>query len=416
MTLPGEGSVTSGFVEAEDGREDDGPLFAWLPPEDRLWRHPSEVGASAAERAASAWRRPSGARVWTVALVAGVFGAILASGVGLATGMFVQRTVTVPVPLPVKDTSAATTTAAQEATPSWATVANEVAPSVVGITAGGQAGSGIVYTASQGTSYILTAADVVSGVRKVGIVWDDGTRQPGYVVGTDPVSGVAVVRVQGAGHPPATFGTAANLQIASGVLAVAGRNTGAASVAPGNLSGLDTELQAPDNYTLQGMMAVTGLTVPASADGGALVDQNAEVVGINTDLTSVDSSMQGVAFAVPIDTARDVANQLLAGRKPVDPWIGVQDATDVSPMTASERGISGGAMIGSVAPGSPAARAGLHAGDIVTAFDGQQVTSAGALISALATCRPDDHAHISYLDGPRLHRASLTVGQLSAAA
>lgn len=403
-------------MEAEDGREDDGPLFAWLPPEDRLWRHPSEVGASAAERAASVWRRSPGARVWTVALVAGVFGAILASGVGLATGLFVQHTVTVPVPLPARSTSAATTTSAQEPANSWPAIANEVAPSVVGITAGGQTASGVIYEAYQDSTYVITAADVVAGSRRVGILWDNGTRGRGYVVGADPASGVAVVRVAGAGHhPPAVFGTAANLQIASAVLAVAARSAGPASAA-GNLSLVGAELQTAGGYTLQGMMGISGLTVPASADGGALVDQGGEVVGITTDLTSVDSSMQGVAFAVPIDTAEHVAVQLLAGQKPADPWIGIQDATDVSTMTASQDGIAGGAEVGAVAPGSPAARAGLQAGDIVTAFDGEHVTSAGSLISLLAGCRPHDRTTISYLDGTRLHRARLTVGGLGAAA
>ncbi|MST34229.1 hypothetical protein GHK86_16055, partial [Acidimicrobiaceae bacterium USS-CC1] len=164
------------------------------------------------------------------------------------------------------------------------------------------------------------------------------------------------MRVAGAGHhPPAVFGTAANLQIASAVLAVAARSAGPASAA-GNLSLVGAELQTAGGYTLQGMMGISGLTVPASADGGALVDQGGEVVGITTDLTSVDSSMQGVAFAVPIDTAEHVAVQLLAGQKPADPWIGIQDATDVSTMTASQDGIAGGAEVGAVAPGSPAAR------------------------------------------------------------
>ncbi len=395
-------------MEAEEGRDDDGPLFAWLPPEDRLWRHPSEVGSHGATRSALAWRRNRGARLWSVAVVSGVLGAVLASGVGLATGLLVQRPVRIPYPVPSAGTSVATTVA-QQASYTWPAVANAVAPSLVGIRANGQNGSGIVYTATHGESYIVTAADVVSGTRTVRVVWDDGVGEIGHVVGTDPVSGIALVAAAGAGHPPAVFGSAANLQIASDVLAVAARSTGPVSVAPGNLSGLDAELQSPGGYTLQGMMAVGGLTVPSAADGGALVDQYGEVVGVVTDLTSVNSSMQGMGFAVPIDTAEHVAAQLLAGKVPTHPWIGVQNATDVSSLTASQLGIAGGAEVGSVAPGSPAARAGLRAGDIVTAFDGRQVSSAGALISLLASCRTPDHTRISFSSGRRRHRAPITV-------
>ncbi len=406
-------SVTSGDVEAEEGRDDEGPRWAWLPPEDRLWRHPSEIGATTAARAASAWRRSPTSHAWTAAIVAGVLGALLASGVGMATGIFVHQPVTVGVPVPSPDTTAATTTAAADPNGSWPAVANAVAPSLVGIDAGGQMGSGVVYTAFQDNTYILTSADVVSGAHKIAVVWEDGTRQRGSVVGSDPVSGIAVVRVAGAGHPTPVFGSAADLQIASGVLAVAARSTGPASVAPGNLSGLDTELQSPGGYTLQGMMAVSGLTVAPPADGGALVDRSGEVVGINTDLTSVDTNMQGVAFVVPIDTAERVASELIAGQKPTDPWIGVLDATDLSTTTSAQLRIAGGAAVGSVATHSPAARAGLRAGDIVTSFDGQQVTSAGQLIGILAAARPDQRTTVSYLDRGRLHRAPITVGNLS---
>lgn len=406
-------SVTSSGVEAEEGRDDEGPRWAWLPPEDRLWRHPSEIGPATVATSRSTWRRAPAGHTWTAVLAAGVIGALLASGLGMATGMFVRRPVPVRVPVPTPDTTAAATTSAANPNGGWPAVANAIAPSLVGIDTGGQMGTGVVYTAFQDNTYILTAADVVSGAHTVGVVWEDGTHQRGSVVGSDPVSGIAVLRVAGAGHPTPVFGSAADLQIASDVLAVAARSTGPASVAPGNLSGLDTELQSPGGYDLEGMLAITGLAVPPPADGGALVDRAGEVVGIDTDLTSVAASMQDVAFSVPIDTAERVATEIITGQKPTDPWIGVIDATDLSPTTAAQLHIAGGAAINSVATNSPAYRAGIRAGDIVTGFDGQQVTSAGQLVSALAAARTGERTTVSYMGRGHLHRSALTVERAS---
>ncbi len=409
---PEIGSVTSAVVEAEEGRDDEGPRWAWLPPEDRLWRHPSEVGATSSA-AASTWRRSSPGHAWTTALVAGVLGALLASGVGMAAGVFARHDVAVRVPVPTPGTSVAATTAAADPNGSWPAVANAVAPSLVGIEAGGQMGSGVVYTAFQDNTYVITSADVVGDGHQVGVVWENGAREKGHVVGADPATGIAVVEVAGAGHPTPVFGSAADLQIASGVLALGARSTGPASVAPGNLSGIDTSLQSPGGYTLQGMMAISGLTVSPPADGGALVDSAGEVVGIDTDLTSVDTSMQGLAFAVPIDTAERIAAEMVAGETPTDPWIGVSGATDLSTTTSAQLHVTGGAAVDAVSPGSPAARAGLRVGDIVTGFEGQQVVSAGALIAILASSRPGERTTLSYLDpNGRRQRAQLTVGAL----
>jgi putative serine protease PepD len=402
-------SVNSSDVEAEEGRDDEGPRWAWLPPEDRLWRHPSEIGPRPAAASGATWRRSTAGHSWTSVLAAGVIGALLASGVGMATGIFSHRPLPVRVPVPTPETTAAATTSAADPNGGWPAVANAIAPSLVGIDAGGQMGTGVVYTAFQDSTYILTASDVVSGDHSVDVVWEDGAHQRGSVVGSDPVSGIAVLSVAGAGHPTPVFGSAADLQVASGVLAVAARSTGPASVAPGNLSGLDTELKSPGGYDLEGMLAITGLTVPPPADGGALVDRAGEVVGIDTDLTSVSVSMQDIAFAVPIDTAERVADEIIAGEEPTDPWIGVLDATDLSTTTASQLHIAGGAAIGSVAAGSPAYRAGIRAGDIVTSFDGQQVTSAGELVRVLATARTGERTTVSYVGRGRLHRAAITV-------
>ncbi|MHB1928930.1 MAG: S1C family serine protease [Acidimicrobiales bacterium] len=394
-------------MEAEENRDDEGPLFAWLPPEDRLWRHPSEVGAGPA-RAVASIRNASMSRTWTAALVAGVLGAVLASGVGLATGMFLGHTVVVSVPTPTPNT-ADVTESTSYASGGWPAIANDLEPSLVGIAAGGAIASGIVFTAAAGSSYLITAADAVSGGR-ITAIFDDGSRERAYLVGADVATGIAVLRVAGTYMPP-VFGSASDLQVADNVLMV-GASSAGGSYANGAMSSLDSVLNTAGGYTLHGMMAVSDATVPASANGGAVVDQGGAVVGVDTDLTSVDSTMQGMAFAIPIDTAEQVANNLIEGRAPAHPWIGIEGATDLPTMTASQLGVMGGAEVGAVAPGSPAARAGLQPGDIVTAFAGRRVTSSGVLVSLLAGCRPAQRRTISYLAGGHTHRTTLTVGAL----
>lgn len=397
----------------EEGREEEGPLFAWLPPEDRLWRHPSEVGEP----------RPSGAprvrvarpRTWMVACVAGVIGAVLASGIGVAAGFFPRRTIVDPVPVPNTLVATSSDVAQQVAVGDWPAIANNLAPSLVTITNGGQTASGVIYAPSNMTnsSYVITAADAVNNNGRIEVTFENGTRSQATLVGLDPVSGIALLNVGGSGLAIPTFGSARDLAVADQVLVVGARTSDAPTV-PATLSGIDEQMQTAGGYILDGMLAVDGVTVPASSDGGALVDAGGAVVGIDTDLVSAAADQQDMAFAVPIDTVEAVANELLAGRHPTHPWIGIEDATDVSTITASSLNIQGGAEIGAVQPGSPVALAGITAGDILTRFDGRPVTSSGMLVSLLAQSQPDARTSVTYLSaGDRPHKATLVVANLT---
>lgn len=411
MTEAQVAPVTSPGVEAEESRDDDGPFFPYLPPEDRLWRHPSEMGAGTARAVSNALQRASGGRLWSVALVAGVLGAVVASGVGLATGVFIRHTVVVTVPLPTPD-SAKVVEPTAYTSGGWPAIANDLGPSLVAVAAGGRVGSAVVFTASQDVTYLLTSSDLVGGGR-VTATFDDGTtKQPAYPVGSEPAAGIALLRVQGTGHEVPTFGSAADLQVASDVLAVGAPAAGVTAAGPGVLSSLDTVLHTVGTYTFRGMMAISGTMASTGFDGAALVDSSGAVVGIETDLTSVDSGMQGMAFAVPIDTAYAVARSILDGTKPSLPWLGIDGAADLPILTAQGLGISGGAVVSAVDPGSPAALAGLQAGDIVTAVNGQRVTSSGGLVAEMAVMHPSEHTTLSYLAGKRAHRVPITVGAL----
>ena len=405
-------------MDFDDVPDEEGPVFAWLPPEDRLWRHPSEVGTPA--RPAPPAR--SGGRTWTVALVAGLVGALLASGVGLASGSFSERTVVEPVATPqspstvaVDLSSAGATTPAVSA--SWQSIADAVAPALVAITVYGSAGrqvvSGVVVGSGRQRSYVMTAADALSGATSLQISFDNGTAAAGHVVGTDPVSGIGVVWVGASARMLPTYGSVSQVRDSDLVLAVGARSAGSPSVsAPAALTSLDSQVTSMGGQ-YSSMMAFSGATVPDAAAGGALVDAAGAVVGINTDVTSVDPAQQNLSWAVPIDTALRDADALIAGHRPVDTSIGVAGANDLSTVTAHQLGLLGGAQIGAVSPGSPAARAGLATGDIVTSFDGNPVLSSGALVSDLARATPGKRARIGYLAGGHPHAATVVVAAAS---
>jgi putative serine protease PepD len=432
MPLEGAPPVVSQVVEFDDGeeegREDDRPLFAWLPPEDRLWRHPSEVDDGSARPdpppppvgpSAPNLLRPV-VRVWSMALFAGLAGALLASGFFMATG-FNERHTTVVEPIVTPSTVAIYSTpnnsSGSATVGDWPVIAGNLTASLVGVRVSNegnlQVGSGVLYGASDTESYIITAQDLVSGNRTVTVTFSNGDIQAARVVGTDPVTGVAVLATAGSRRSFPTFGSVSNVQVAEEVLALGTRVANPKAVVTDTVSGLDQSVStaSDSNPSMAGMIALSGGAVPESTNGGALIDPNGSVVGIDTDITSSDLSAQGVAYAVPIDVAEHVAQQLLKGNRPTHPWLGVEDATDLTSASAHQLGVPGGAQVGAVDPDSPAALVGLRANDVVTGFDGQAVDSSGALVALLAQCQPGSHASLSFFRQSQRWRATVTIAE-----
>jgi S1-C subfamily serine protease len=127
------------------------------------------------------------------------------------------------------------------------------------------------------------------------------------------------------------------------------------------------------------------------------VDATGQVVGITTSMTAVDPMQENTSYAIPIDVARHVAGQLLAGQPATHPYLGLVDTVDLSSLIAQQLGVAGGARVGTVAAGSPAAAAGLSQEDVITALDGRAVASAGALVSVIASSQPGTSMTVSYL-------------------
>ncbi|MEV5743306.1 trypsin-like peptidase domain-containing protein [Microbispora rosea] len=342
----------------------------------------------------------AGLALVAVALGGGVTGALVANSVNGG-----QTVIASPV---VKGVSNSSTT-------TIAAVAKAIMPSVVSIevktaTAGGE-GSGVILSAD---GLILTNNHVVSigggGGGTVTVKFSDGKTASAVVKGTDPTTDLAVIQAQGvSGLTPASLGDSDKLQVGDGVLAIGSPLGLEGSVTSGIVSALDRTLtEAPEEQqqpqfpwgmeqqqpqsqgnTIGGMIQTDAAINPGNS-GGALVNTNGQVVGINTAIATSGSSSGniGVGFAIPINTAKLVSDQLIKTGKATHAFLGVSVADAV--------GGASGAVVSSITAGSPAEKAGLKEGDLITKINDKVVDSAEALVGTIRSSRAGDKVTITF--------------------
>jgi S1-C subfamily serine protease len=364
-------------MEFDDGLDDDPSSYRTPPlPDDRLWRHPSEMRP----------KRSAGERTWLVASISGLVGALLASGVVVVAGGIGSRgteRVLEREEVPMR-------TVSTPASESVVDIAQRVRPAITQIRVegkeGGASGSGVLF---QSDGHLLTNFHVIDGADAVKVVLDSGRELTAKVVGTDPENDVAVLKVDGGPFPVAALGTAADLHVGQSAIAIGSPLglAGGPSVTVGVVSALHRRLDTQTGPPLLDMIQTDAPISPGSS-GGALLDSDGAVIGLTTAVATTDGA-QGLGFATPIDIARSSADQLIAGGKVVHVWLGIE-GTDVDPTTAKEMSIDGGALIGRVVQGSPADKSGLKARDVIVSIDNQAVKTMGALVVALRTHRPGD--------------------------
>ena len=394
------------WVEPDEGMDDENSYRAWLPPEDRLWRHPSEAANEPNPRDArnddrdSTVERPSvprnlgrwfhnpWARTGAVAVVAGIVGALVVSAVGVLAGAFEQQTTVVRSAVPTAPSLTLVSTAGNGL--NWSGVDDAVAPSVVDVqvtTASGPvSGSGLLFEPGIGKSYVLTDSSLVAGASDIQVAVMGNQQYSGKVVGSDSLSGLAVLAVVMPTWPP-TFlqvGSAADLKLGDPVMAVGAGADAPASVFTGWVGAEDREVNVTTGPPIENLIAVSGSSQLArTAVGGPLVDQSGQVVGITVSLNPANGSAQDLFYAMPIDVALHVAQQMLAGSRVTNPWLGVANADTIASAVANQYDVSGGIQVGQVQPGSPAGRMGLRAGDVIVAINGTPVVSSGRFTEIL---------------------------------
>ena len=268
-------------------------------------------------------------------------------------------------------------------------VAAKALPSVVSITTetqdGGGVGSGVILDAE---GNILTNYHVIEGATAIAVNVDDDASYEAEIVGTDESSDLAVIRITDKGDAqltPIEIGDSDDLSVGEWVMAIGSPFGNEQSVSTGIVSALyrSTAMQSTSGTTIYANMIQTDAAINPGNSGGALVNDNGELIGINSVIESYSGSSSGVGFAIPVNYAINIAQQIIDGETPAHPYIGVT-VTTVNAYSARQNNlaVSEGAYVNSVNADSPAEEAGLREGDIVTAVDDTQITSADGLIIA----------------------------------
>ena len=383
----------------DDGPDDESPAYRPpLPPDDRVWRHPSEVAAARAPRGIS------GTRLWLLALGSGLCGAVLATGVSVVAvrrDRIVERVVEAPPPVDARPVSLGEVDAVA--------VAEKVRPAIVEVRVDGAGGptqvSGVIF---RDDGHVLTNQHAVEAGGRLRVVLSDGREVAASVRGTDVDTDVAVLRLEGGSYPAATLGRAEAVKPGQPAIAVGSAVgvAGGASVSVGVISGVGRTLDRPSPLPDLFDMLQTDAAIARGSSGGALLDASGTVIGITTVVGDAPNPMVG--FAVPIAVARAVADELIATGRVVRPWLGVEGA-DLDPETAARMALPGGARVAAVAGGGPAADAGLAAGDVIVAMDGIPVRSISALVVSLRAHRIGDRVRLTYHRGDDRREAEVTL-------
>jgi putative serine protease PepD len=237
-------------------------------------------------------------------------------------------------------------------------------------------GAGVVYD-KQGD--ILTDEHVVSGATQVTVKFQDGKSTPAKVVGTDPSTDVAVIRVSGVSDElhPVPLADSSAAQVGDPVVAIGSPFSLPETTTTGIVSAVGRSITAPNNYTITGAIQTDASINPGNS-GGPLLDADGHVLGLNDQIQTNSGSSAGVGFAIASNTVARIANLIIAGRPVKHSYVGVE----------LNGNSSGGAQITQVQQGSPAESAGLHPGDVITAIDGKPVTSTAAFIQTVDSYPP----------------------------
>ena len=309
---------------------------------------------------------------------------------------------------------AASSTLTSRPANSVAGIAARVLKSVVSIsvesgTSGGT-GSGVVLL-SEG--YVLTnnhvVADAATGGGKITVSFNGTGQQdlPASIVGRDPETDLAVIKVRGGrALTPATLGSSSNLVVGDPVIAIGSPLGLAGTVTSGIISALNRTVRVPGEKASTPATPLfnaiqTDAAINPGNSGGALVDSAGRVIGINSAIATLGSSgvdtqtgSIGVGFAIPVDEARSIAEQLIRTGRATHPAIGVSAAT-----VGADGGAIRGAKLSNILPGGSAQKAGLRSGDVITKLNGTSVGSVDQLIVTLRTFQVGETITVSYLRG-----------------
>jgi putative serine protease PepD len=346
-------------------------------------------------------RRVSLGQVLLISLLA----ALLAGGLGGALGYLAAVKGGLRDAVPLGNGSATTPGLAQRAPISLAAVAKSVLPSVVTVrvdsSLGSAIGSGFIVSSD---GYMITNDHVIDGISgNATVTFNDASTAPAKLVGTDPETDIAVLKIAKSGLPAVTFGDSDAIAVGDPVLAIGAPLDLQNSVTAGIISSLRRPLEISDGSGPTRYYAAiqTDAAINHGNSGGPLVDAAGHVIGVDAVIKSLGSSDDeagniGLAFAIPINQAKRTAESIISTGK-------VQRTVIGASLQTSYHNPNGGVLLSSIAPGGPAAEAGLQPDDVVLSVGGTPLDAAGDLTAIVREYAPGSVVPVTFLRGTARH-------------
>jgi serine protease Do len=380
-------------------------------------------------------RRRGGVVVPVVA--ASLLSAVLAAGgtygILVATGNLDRPSnASVTATVPTQETGGTQAVTIEESSAAVA-AADNVSPAIVTIVTEGQAsngngffqgqdipatgvGSGVIYDAN---GWILTNRHVVAGADQLSVRLEDGREFVGKVYGVDTLTDLAIVKVDATGLPVAKFGDSSKVNVGQLAIAIGSPlGTYTNSVTAGIVSALGRRITEDSGLVIRNLIQTDAAINPGNS-GGALLDSGGNVIGINT---AVASGAEGLGFAIPVNIAKPIMAQALAGKPIARPWLGIR-YTLITEAVAKERGLDvttgllvdgGQAQDGTtqdaVVAGGPAATAGIRGGDVIVSIGGVEISDTQPFEDVFNVHAPGESVEVGILrDGTR-QSVTVTLG------
>lgn len=397
------------------------------PPGGPAAPYPTAPKTPRGTRGKGGWSKPV-----ITALVAGVIGALLVLlvmpavfGVNpydLVRGKLKKAAVQEEKSAPGRTVNVVSPT---EGTMSVTAIAKAIIPSIVNIdirTAPQQTpfyttqsqegtGSGVIYTQD---GYIITNNHVVESAQDITVTLASGETVKGKTIGTDPENDIAVVKIDKTGLPALQVGNSDNLVVGQLLVAVGSPFGFEQTVTSGIASALHRSVSAGSQTSNQTSVLTdliqTDAPINPGNSGGALCDGNAKLIGISAVIATSSGGSEGIGFAIPINTAKSVADAIIGGKKVSHPYIGILGQTvsqDIA--TRYNLPVDTGAYVTNVVQGGPADKAGIKTGDIIVEINGKAVRSMDDVVSEVRQMQAGTQVNVTFYSGKNKKTAQVTL-------
>ncbi len=267
-------------------------------------------------------------------------------------------------------------------------------------------GSGVIVS-EQGL--ILTNNHVVAAADEIEVALSDGRKMSAKVVGTDPDTDLALIKVDAEHLPAITFASSDKLNVGDVVLAIGNPFGVGQTVTQGIVSALGRNHLGINIYE---NFIQTDASINPGNSGGALIDTDGNLVGVNSAIYSRSGGSMGIGFAIPATLARQVMEQIITQGNVTRGWIGIE-AQDITPELAEsfKLKLAQGALIAGVLRDGPADRAGLRAGDILLEIEGKPVSDSGSMLNLIAVLKPNQKATLKIARAEKIINVSVLIGK-----